>query len=247
MKKLLLGIALATALSASADNYFAQGTEWTVSDGMIPNVSTLVYKIDGTRDVGDVEAMVMWVCRDGGEQEVAALLDADGDKVSYFDEQAGEWRLLYDFSLREGDEAVVYSPLARIMTENVFPEYVTVKCTGIDYKINGTYEYAPGVMDFNTYADGSEYDFAKWLNGAGSMSDPLMNYYSNLDGAIYRSLLTVVYDGKVVFDYNKMSGIDAVEEPETKAGPAFRLDGTPDNGEPGIYVKDGRKHMRRNM
>lgn len=91
--------------------------------------------------------------------------------------------------------------------------------------------------------NGAQYSSAIWYDGIGSTQGPLTNFETGQDG-ILMNLVKVTNGDEVLFDYDKQTGIQSLIDNESSTD-AYRIDGTKDNGQPGIVISNGKKLIRK--
>lgn len=231
---------------ASSSNYFKAGTQWTVEVGSMPtNMKQIVYSIEEgpITELEDSKAMRLISTTEEGVQSLEAVILSEGEKVFFRDDVDG-WRLLYDFSLRPEEETVLYSGMYSPESQD-YPESVVAKCDKFENSLGNLF-FEDGLLLLSTYLPqtGAGYSRAIWYNGLGSVQGPLTNFENDIDGVL-RNLVKVTSGDEVIFDYHGSVGVDAVVAPDNDLSTPYRLDGTPDNGQPGIILSNGKKWVRK--
>lgn len=249
MKRNILLLAFAAMLlpsAAFASNHFRLGTQWTVKEGFDPtSMKTIVYTLDegGYSETEEPDALTLRRTDENGETTLAAVILCDGEKVLFYDGNSqGGWKLLYDFSLQPGDETALFSGMYNLDSQT-YPESVNAKCEKIETSF-GDIPFEDGVLFLKTYNQetGTEYSSAIWYNGIGSVQGPLANFGTDMDG-ILMNLVKVTNGDEVLFDQDK-AGIQTLTDRETDTA-TYRIDGTKDNGQPGIVISNGKKLIRK--
>lgn len=237
-------LGLAAFVSAGAENYFRNGTVWTVSikDTADPTVVTHqeVYSFGDEVKIGDMTALKM-MRSIGGESTEVAIVRQDGEKVYFYQDE--DWRLVYDFSLKPEERLTVFSADPEFVQPSM--KKAEVECERISNTF-GDIKYDGGILLLKVYDAATQTfaDYSEWLNGIGGLSGPMVNYYDGIDGHIFSELESVEADGNVIFQ--KSTAVESILTDENvDSKPAYRLDGTPDNGTPGIIIKNGKKIIRK--
>lgn len=106
MKKLLLFAATLLPTVAAADNYFVDGACWTTEiSGNDGTDGTPYCHLSGTKICGDTIIDGVSALKVYDDYNLTAIIRVDGDKVYTlsYNGTGYQWRLAYDFSLKEGD------------------------------------------------------------------------------------------------------------------------------------------------
>lgn len=250
MKKKIPLLAIAAILmpsAAFATNHFKLGTQWTVKVGYDPaSQKTIVYTLeDGAYpETEEQDALTLFRTDENGERTLEAVILCEGEKVFFYDyDSPGGWELLYDFSLQPGDETTLFSGMYNPDSQT-YPKSVGAKCEKIETSL-GNIPYEDGVFFLKTYNQetGAQYSSAIWYDGIGSTQGPLANFETGQDG-ILMNLVKVTNGDEVLFDYDKLTGIQSLIDNESCTD-AYRIDGTKDNGQPGIVISNGKKLIRK--
>lgn len=175
-------MALLAGLTATAENYFRDGTRWTVRyqscDPRIETYSDKEYWIDGTGEYNGEECLslfTMWVNEPHTRTYVP--LRVEGDKV-YYPESRGSstWCLLYDFGLQEGEQCEVgvawLSNWDRLYDGKVVRS--TVKCAGFE---TSEATQLPVMLMTTQHEVGDDVHVEEgwWIKGIGNVHGPLDN------------------------------------------------------------------------
>lgn len=247
IKSLLTLGAMILPVMASSTNYFKAGTQWTVNVGPEPSsMRTIVYSLDDgpVSETEEAGALRLVSISEDGEETLEGVILTEEEKVFFWSPTAG-WCLLYDFSLQPGEETVLFSGMYTA-DSNDYPESVVAECDKI-VDSYGSLTYKDGVFFLTTSIPQTEapYSRAIWYNGIGSVQGPLANFENNIDGT-YMTLVKVTSGNEVIFDYEKALGIETViDNRNVSTCEAYRLDGTPDRGQSGIVVSNGKKWIRK--
>lgn len=207
MKKLLLFVAtLLPMVAAAADNYFTEGTSWTMDvqsydPNIKPNHSLSRTYIDGDTIIDGVKAMKMYSGR-----HLSAIVRTDGDKVYALSYKGtgNTWHLAYDFSLKAGDVCEIGWCCAYCQSNSPGQKYY-VKCTSVEP--NPNYCGWPTIY-FEMFEDPecseSEYMGAgEWLVGIGNIVDPLDNFITDEWVGSFTQILCVENDGQMLCQSTK--------------------------------------------
>ncbi len=196
-------------LTLMADNYFANGMEWTEEASFhdihgAPSRYIRHVKVDGDTIVDGVEAMKVYATDPDGNYHINAILRVDGDKVYTLNNyETNQWYLAYDFSLEIGDECYFYYFNAYI--QKIRPKEQHFVCTG--KYLSEDYGGWPviqleEVLTFNP--EDYEFDVGKgeWLIGIGHTYGVNLNYFtSTLVGGGGR-LLSASFNGNLLCKYS---------------------------------------------
>ena len=242
MKKLLLSIfALAAVIcmdasATDAENAFVDGTVWEmigISDATPEMESYTSYcKLDGVREVGGYEAMLMYK-----GSSFVAFVRTEGDKVYWADDEENpEWYLCFDFGMKPGDEGHFYD----IGSHHPY-KHCTMRCISIT---TAPMYYDYPVLEMQRLWEGSsgQFDTEPWYIGIGSAWGPT---WSSCDGWVGGglSIQRVTNGDRVLFEKGE-SGIEAptVEQP-SGAVSYYNLQGARvDNPSNGVFIRvaDGK-------
>lgn len=134
--------------------------------------------------VDGLQAMVMQCSYNDLTAENSMVVRTDGDKV-YFkapDKLGGEWLLMYDFGLREGDGCYIYNPVSWRSNGKLFKSYMKcVETNAQDTRYNGLSTLT--VKEYRTEACDDLYPGeGVWLKGIAAVNGVLYNDYYGADG-----------------------------------------------------------------
>lgn len=248
-------IFLTISASALADNQFKPGTRWTYySDvdcsGSIEDPLINIFTLGEAGEHFDTECMPLYrgsLTGDGG-QTLETYVKTEGDKVYFLADTRGQdWRLWYDFSLREGDEVTVWSrPIGFDETSASTCNGIVVRCTGrdSDSDYNGwpTIKFVAAPIAAADDPDAFTVE-GDWLNGIGT-SGYLTHTVSQIFDGTPIWLVKVTRGDEVVCERKVWSASkDSIINDDTQ----FIVDGRTVNAidEVSVYDADGSLVARR--
>lgn len=210
MRKMLLSLML-LPLTLMADNYFANGMEWTEMASFheeefpyLPSTYIQHVKVDGDTIVDGVEAMKVYATDPYGNYYINAIIRVDGDKVYTLNNyETNQWYLAYDFSLEIDDEC--YFSNFDTYTQKFRPMVYHYVCTG--KYLSEDYGGWPvlqleEVSTINPEDYGFEVGKGEWLIGIGNTHGVDLNYFtSTLIGGGGR-LLSASFNGNQLCKYS---------------------------------------------
>lgn len=226
-----------SVMTGYADNYFKEGTVWTVekrcSDD--PEILTIYkYFFDGAVEYNGDTLLQMKESIDGGSPHPYCLIKSEGEKVWINYGVFGQI-LLYDFGIREGETVEV--GYIDFDMDGKAPEMFELTYAGD--KSAKEFGYDGDVMEMK-----EEYSSGWWVNGIGGYSGPLCNCNFDLDG-LPSWLVKVEHEGEVLF-VNTLTRVQNTSTDNKKDNVYYRLDGTrTDEPHNGIFIKEGRKLIIR--
>ncbi|MDE7377048.1 MAG: hypothetical protein K2N16_09395 [Muribaculaceae bacterium] len=206
MKKLLLILATLLPMLAAADNYFVDGTSWTMKvhsydPNIKPNHSLSRTHIDGDTIIDGVKALKAYSGR-----TLAAIIRTDGDKVYALSYKGtgNTWHLAYDFSLKAGDVCEIGWCNAYCQPNSPGQKYY-VKCTSVEP--NPQYCGWPTIY-FEMFDDPecSEAEYmgaGQWLVGIGNIVDPLDNFITDEYDGCTTQILCVEHNGQMLCQHSE--------------------------------------------
>lgn len=195
---------------AMAQSYFVDGMRWktrTYPCCPLDKESVYVTTLEGEETIDGYTALKMYSENEDepSSRVLKAYIRTDGDKV-YFrkvDSEIKEWRLMYDFGLKEGEGCYVY---ALNREEDINPRSY-IKCVGISHDAESQLD----VMKLEEYDDetcGSFVRHGKWFKGLASELGVEYNNYFELDGGGTR-LIEARYGGDIVYSWTPTNIADA--------------------------------------
>lgn len=219
MEKLLLQILCIMSFCgmgyAQSTNWFQDGMSWTyhVTGTSYPEVASDSRAfLEGEVEIGGYKAVGYWVeslTDVSSERKLYTYLRADGEKVYFLaNEEASEWKLLYDFGMRPGETATVWSFNGTISNGPLSVVEHIVECEEI------TQVPAPNSdlmeMKMRIYYSDDVYDDGTWIKGIGCPGNPMMNVGWIYDGVSTR-LLEAMYQGEVLYSAPGYSSVELAE------------------------------------
>jgi hypothetical protein len=247
MKRIILFFLVLSAAVCRADNYFVDGMKWecVVSGDAYPYpypeldfVYETVY-LEGTEIVNGVESLKMWMIRDHDEStaEVISHIYTDGDKVFFLEPYTGEWRLMYDFGMKEGsvNEITAYRTPSNTVHSSI------LKCASV---YNSDEYGGLEVLSLDEYEyEGAEYhENGKWLNGIGSVNGVLMNSEFNYDGIGGRLLKAILPNNEVIYEYTAGVETNEILQPLNISGGNGEILVGGDYPDLAVYDTTGRRY-----
>lgn len=213
MKKLLLLVISLLSLSywGNAQNYFVDGTTWTMEitphnpmDASWKETVSLIK--DGTAD-GQVFLMIGNSTWGNEDNQQIAKIKTEGEKVffSLIEKPELGWFLLYDFGLKLNDECTVYSP-CRLAADG-YPVGCELKCTEI---IENNVEFDGFTTMGLTHSSENGETSTTWINGIGDSCGVLTNFSLDMDGYSNPLLLEVKNGEEIIYANNNSNVVDKI-------------------------------------
>lgn len=202
----LLAMAMLPVL-AMAQSYFVDGTKWKTRTypccSLDGDGSVYITTLEGEETIDGYTALKMYSESedDPSSRTLKAYIRTDGDKV-YFrkaNSEITEWRLMYDFGLKEGEGCYVY---ALNRSEDIRPRSY-IKCVGVSRDAGSQLD----VMTLEEYDDETCESFVrhgKWFKGLASELGVEYNNYFELDGG-GTMLIEAQYGGDTVYEWTPTS------------------------------------------
>lgn len=269
MKKLLLlaGLALSFCFGAKATNYFTAGTEWINIHytGCATGIDEEYYEyyfLENSQK-SDAPGLALYLnstylnsILNKGKHQIGWIKTED-DKVYFMLNNDPNWYLMYDFSLKPGESALVYSIDGRFADGSIYSS--EIQCVEV-VENNPDYHGFPTMLmqtkkepeDFDEYPEFR----VNWIVGIGSEIGFSENYRDyGWIGSKGGWLLSVKHNGNLVFtDYP--AGVENIETGASKqavnpTAPVYDLTGRVvgkhadlDALPAGIYISNGRKILK---
>ena len=222
-------------------SFLEEGKQWTYySNNMMEQYRhNYNYVLHGDTVVLDRKCMKLF-----RDDKLTAFLYEDGCKVYCSFPEEKSFSLLYDFGLNKGDEiTALYGKKIRVMkTEE--RDYCGVNRRLLWWLPCSEYENMSADDMEKLIADGREELFGQWIEGVGSPRD--MFAYEPYPGN--NSSLVCKQAGRQLFpDESFVDEIDRLHETAVSTLGLYDLTGRRLTAEParGIYIRDGKKMMRR--
>lgn len=213
-------------VTVPAQNYFSEGMEWqeirinTASPD--PVTHCITYFLDEPYELNGRTCYPLRIRRDDFEgTELITLLFPEGDKVYCEGTTEGEWRLMYDFGLQEGQTVEVWEPQNQ-MINCINDRSVVIKCNELTMlqSLTGPLEALDVNVTDNPVADLKKY----WIKGIGSSLGVLRNCDFNLDGIDSR-LIKATFNGEVLYEVSAESAVKSLIVDQTEGVEYFNLQG----------------------
>ena len=223
-KQLLLAMSLLSlAFLGNAQNYFVDGTTWTMdvtpNNPMDANWQETVSLIkDGTAD-RQVYLMIGNSTRGNEDNQQIAKIKTEGEKVffSLIEKPELGWFLLYDFGLKLNEECTVYNP--DLLDTDGYPLGCELQCTEI---IENNVEFD----GFTTMEMRHSYEYGEtstiWIRGIGDTWGVLTNFSLDWDGGANPRLVEVKNGDEIIYTQNKSNAIEEIFSDEIE----FYVSGT---------------------
>lgn len=202
----LLVVATMMTIQANSQTYFQKGMRWTtqISSTSTPEATLTIETDTIEKDtVADgFQAMVLRRSYDRLMEDERLLIRTDGDKVLFkmLDAKDGEWYLLYDFGLREGDGCYVYAPYGEGQLNKMFVKCVETNASDAAYGGLSTLL----VEEYEEETSQVSYGKGIWLKGLSAAQGLLYCNGFDLDGR-GTILLEAAADGQVLYKRNATS------------------------------------------
>ena len=244
---------IAITMACNAANYFVEGMEWkmvkypakTSPEDPEPYFETLY--LEGCERLDDKTCVKLWSIIEGeqSEKQLLAYIFTDGDEVYFRLPDNDSWKLLYDFNMTE-EQQKTFTPLR--WNNSVCNREVQMQCKTrygdkalTDCDIILMWELAnPTTGDINPFP-------FEWIDGIGAKAGPDANCgLSGFDGTGGSILQQASLNGKILYQ-NSSATLNTVTPDNIQTNsPRYNVDGTPfSNGDTGIYIEDGKKHIAR--
>lgn len=283
MKKILcLTVALALGMSAMAQNYFAPGTTWTYTTFLdwwpFDNMIETYQLVEAVNQDGEECLLEQIHVRtpslnesdsDGYPQikeydTTGSYIKVEGDKVFAYSSksQKSDWRLVYDFSLEQGQGCFLHTEIhkAGMTDDKVFHEDYERDCFFKFEEMVHLDEYQMDFMRINVYESESESTDASnaiwteyWLRGVGAV-----NYFTaspvyflpkgEWAGGNYTEVCCVTAEnGDIIVKNSNWSGIDGISAETDGSIPIyFDLSGRQiEHPGHGIFIEKKGSHVRK--
>lgn len=212
MKKSILFVMMLVSVAAvSGQNIFMDGTVWKVgrsySGGSPDEITTQVIEYSLTKinsESGtDVFNLLQNQTIDGGEAVEVCMIKEEGNRVYFQQDQSDEWKILYDFNLKPGDEACVYTPTFDIWPPVEGRECTHIKCVSEDTIVSNGIKWP--ILNLDEYSDAEHKHFMGsgiWIKGIGSINGLIENCRFNYIMGMGSSLREVICSDEVVYSYS---------------------------------------------
>lgn len=231
-------------------NYFIEGTRWDQKTDYIdfngPSISfesfNSCYLLEkDERNVGP-HRYLMYGGKEPLNTPILYIL-SDEDKV-YFKktdvpEENSEWLLLYDFTLKAGDECDVYHPFHN---NTVFKtHYYCNEVVENNPEYGGLTTYT--ISEFETCPD-DPFSYTIWIKGIGDVRGVLMNAYVGWDGDSSSTLTEVTHNRNVIYKATSASVEAGITENIIDVqivGKTLYINSTQENLPVSVFSVDGKK------
>lgn len=252
MKKLILFSIIFTTLTLTtkAENWFKEGTIWnTEFYPEYPNdeISYTKSWLSPVNDDNGNDILGLFEERISNESEpvLKAFIKTEGEKVFFrnIDEEEGDWYLLFDFDLNEGEGSDVWLIGTKGYDDKPYTSYL--KCVQIienDPEFDGwttmrMEEWSKYNQSDETYLAGT----GVWIKGLGGSKGPESNMYLQVDG-LHSKLLSVTYNDEMIYKVEsakvETSLIDNIKI--SIQGLKVLISGINENLNVSIYTLDGK-------
>lgn len=246
-------------LATHSQNIFVEGTVWEYDvwncGGPPDKMTCTLEKID---DVAGRECLGVFVDRSRDEgRSLEMVISTEGDKVYVYDDRATDdgsdpWQILYDFSLRPGDEAslMIYTIAP---TSNWKPEFrirdVAIECIDVRDPVDSHYLVDAEQMIIREYTNDDKTEHREdivWTRGFGSNKGICSNLEISMfehDDYVNPIMTRIINGDKVYYEFEPWGG-DAIDGVVTDE-PTFRVSGrnvaaTYAGATISVYSTDGR-------
>ena len=213
MRKLILSIwsilSLLTCLEVDAQNYFIDGMSWLIhgmsTDYPDPWEDDVRIYLEGEKNICGYEAACLWRVglNTAPTPKLLTYIRIEGEKVFFLaDEEASDWRLLYDFGLQPGETATVWHFAHTGLVSGKVTIYERfVRCEEI-LPPNDLYGMEQMRMSVLHHEDldntDNVLDEGLWLKGIGTLHSPIDNTPWNVDGYL-ETLLEAKFGSDILY------------------------------------------------
>ena len=211
-KHLLLAMSLLSlAFFGNAQNYFVDGTTWTMdvtpNNPMDANWKETVSLVKDSTADGQVYLMIGNSTWGNEDNRQIAKIKTEGEKVffSLIEKPELGWFLLYDFGLKLNDRCTVYSP--DLLDTDGYPLGCELQCTEI---IENNVEFDGFTTMGMKHSSENDETSTIWIKGIGDTWGVLTNFSFGLDGGTNPRLVEVKNGDEIIYSQNKSNVIEEI-------------------------------------